>query len=103
MEDFKDLRHFTVSDSFYENCTHSAFDCCGGSICVFFLCNHFVLQEDLIGKSIFEVVHPDDKDAVTREVLRQDRELARGYNSYAGQLDIMGILKFIFYLRLLLS
>lgn len=45
----------------------------------------------MIGKSIFEVVHPDDKDAVTREVLRQDRETGRGYNSYSGQLDIMGI------------
>ena len=45
----------------------------------------------MIGKSIFEVVHPDDKDAVTREVLRQDREIDRGYNSYSGQLDIIGI------------
>ena len=47
------------------------------------------------------MVHPDDKDAVTREVLRQDRELSRGYNSYSGQLDIMGI--FIFHKRLLTS
>ena len=45
------------------------------------------------------MVHPDDKDAVTREVLRQDSEHSRGYNSYSGQLDIMGI--FIFHQRLL--
>lgn len=45
------------------------------------------------------MVHPDDKDAVTREVLRQDRELSRGYDSYPGHVDIMGI--FIFHQKLL--